>query len=124
MRITKIPLKFMHFDYESNKVSIETAGFSYTNGRGHTWTFQEGWHSDGHSVGRFKHFDTQTFAALCHDQDCERANRLENYALRRIGDKDYKYNLAELGAPKTTVLRRYAAVSAMSRWLKFTGKLS
>jgi len=123
MRINSLPL-IMHFDYKNNKVCIEiTLSFIYTNGRGDKWSFKKGWRSDGHSVGYFKHFDAQTMAALCHDQDCEEAERQKSYAIRRQGDKNYKFNLADLEASRSKVLRRYAGVSARAYRLKFTGKL-
>ncbi len=115
----------MHFDYEKNNVSIEImSSFSYRNSRNQVWGFERGWISDGHSVGKlFRHFDAWTMAALCHDQFCEVAEKEKSYAIRRTGDKDYKFNLQDLGAPRSTVWRRYAGVTAYARWLKLTGKL-
>lgn len=115
----------MHFDAKNNTVKIEiTEDFSYENSRGQAWDFKKGWMSDGHSVGQFfKHFDAWTLAALCHDKDCELANSWESYNFRREGDKNYKFNLKDLGAPKSTVYRRYSAVSGYAYMLKMRGKL-
>ena len=125
MKIESLPV-IMHFDYKNNKVKIEiTEDFVYENSKGKTWMFYAGWMSDGHSVGKlFKHFDAWTLAALCHDRDCEIGNDHKSFKVRSLGDKDYKFNLKDLGAPKSTVYRRYAAVSARTRWLKLTGKIS
>jgi len=124
MKINKLPV-IMHLDYKNNKVSIEiTEDFTYTNTLEMQWAFKSGWRSDGHSVGKyFKHFDAYTMAALCHDRDCEMSNNIGSYNMRRTGDKNYKFNLQDLGASKATILRRYAAVSTYARWLKLTGKL-
>jgi len=125
MRIESLPV-IMHFDYKNNNVTIEiTEDFTYTNNKGKSWHFKKGWRSDGHSTGSlFKHFDAYTLAALCHDQDCERANVAESYKMRRKGDKSYRYNLKDLGAPKFTVWRRYQAVRGRTVYLhKITRKL-
>jgi hypothetical protein len=122
MKIKSLPV-IIHFD---TPLTIEIMeDFSYINSEGTRWDFKKGWKSDGHSTGKyFKHFDEYTIAALSHDQDCERSWEMTSYAIRREGDKNYKFNLKELGASKSTVYRRYAAVSARTRWLKFTGELS
>lgn len=124
MKIESLPV-IMHFDYKKNKVKIEIVeDFDYINSKNQPWILRAGWCSDGHSVGKlFKHFDAWTLAALCHDQDCEIANKARSFKMRRAGDKNYKFNLTDLGAPKSTVYRRYAAVSLRTRWLKLTGKL-
>lgn len=118
-------LNRMHLDKKNNKVYIELReGVYLGNSRGDTWSFPIGWVSDGHSTGEyFKHFDAWTAAALCHDQECEQSWKEKRYDLRRTGDKNYKFNLKELGAPKSTVYRRYAAVSARTRWLKITRRI-
>lgn len=91
-------------------------GFSWVNKRGKKWSFIAGWSTDGHSIpGPFKNFDRLTLAAMCHDQDCERAS---SYAQRRQGDKDYYYNMRDLGASRITATRRYMAVSAYARLIK------
>lgn len=120
MKIESLPV-IMHFDYEKNKVKIEIVeDFEWKE-----WRFKAGWMSDGHSVGGlFKHFDAWTLAALAHDQDCELANRKQSYDIRKRGDKNYRINLKELGAPRSTVYRRYAAVSARTKWLMLTGRIS
>ena len=125
MIIKSLPV-IMHFDYKKNKVKIEIVEtFTYTNSRDDSWRFGVGWLSDGHSTGKyFKHFDAWTLAALCHDLDCERSNDLKSHYVRREGDKNYKFNLADLGAPKAQVNWRYAAVSARTRWLKLMGRIN
>jgi len=124
MKIDSLP-NTMHFDRVKNRVTIEiTEPLTLTNSKGTIWLFKPGWPSDGHSTGKyFKHFDAYTPAALCHDQDCEKANQQKSFSARRKGDKDYRHNLTELGAPNSTVLRRYAAVTTRSYWLRLTGKL-
>ena len=73
--------------------------FSWKNKMGKKWTFAAGWSTDGHSIpGPFKNFDRLTIAAMCHDQDCEKAT---TYAQRRQGDKDYYQNMRDLGAGRT-----------------------
>ena len=105
-------------------MAVFTELWRWTNSKGMIWIFDKGYRSDGHSTGKyFRHFDKVVIAALCHDQDCEEANLIGSYTMRRRGDKAYKLNLKELGASWSTVHRRYAAVSARSRWLKVTGKL-
>ena len=122
MKIESLPV-IIHFDTPFTIEIVE--GFTYTNSRGQSWHFKKGWKSDGHSTGKyFKHFDEWTIAALAHDLDCEMANEFKDYGIRRRGDKAYKFNLKELGAPKSTVYRRYAGVSGYARWLKLSGKLS
>ena len=122
MRIKSLQL-IMHFITPLTVEIIED--FTFTNGNGDSWDFKAGWRSDGHSTGKyFKHYDAYTLAALSHDLDCEKANRKKSYDIRKRGDKNYKFNLKELGAPKSTVYRRYAAVSARTKWLKLTGRIS
>jgi hypothetical protein len=122
MKIKSLPV-LIHFN---TPLMIEVMEpFTYTNNRGDSWIFSAGWHSDGHSTGKyFKHFDEYTIAALCHDQDCEESWNTASYSTRVKGDKNYRINLTELGASKSTVYRRYAAVSARTKWLWITGKIS
>jgi len=124
MKIDSLPV-IMHFNAKYNTVKIEIVDrFFFINKAGKKWVFYPEWKSDGHSVGSyFKHFDAWTIAALCHDQDCEIANKEGSYKFRRQGDKDYRNNLIELGAPKTTVYRRYAAVSSYAYALRLKGDL-
>lgn len=95
--------------------------FTWTNKSGKEWLFNAGWSTDGHSIpGPFKNFDRLTIAAMCHDQDCERAKSYED---RIRGDNDYYSNMRDLGGSRTIALRRFAAVRAYSFWLKVRGKL-
>lgn len=112
----------IHIPDDSSRMMVEfNAPYSWTNKRGKEWNFKKGWRSDGHSIpGPFKNFDRLTLAALCHDQDCENAL---DYKQRRQGDKDYFKNMRDLGGAMHVCLRRYAAVSAYSNYLKMKGKL-
>ena len=91
---------------------------SWKNKKGKKWSFAAGWSTDGHSIpGPFKNFDRFTIAAMCHDQDCEKATTFEQ---RRQGDKDYYQNMRDLGASRITAMRRYMAVSAYAMTIKNT----
>ncbi len=107
----------IHIPADSGRMVVElNEPYSWTNKKGKTWSFAAGWSTDGHSIpGPFKNFDRLTVAAMCHDLDCERAT---TYAQRRQGDKDYYSNMRDLGAPQTTAIRRYMAVSAYARYIK------
>ena len=111
------------FDTETEMAEFIYAIILTNNSTGKSWAFREGFDSDGHSVGVFKHFDKWVHAAFCHDQDCGLATMSKSYAVRRRGDRDYRDNLTYLGAPKHVVYRRYAAVSAQAFTLKLRGKL-
>jgi hypothetical protein len=105
-------------------MAVFTRNWKWTNSAGRKWEFKKGDVSDGHSTGTyFRHFDAWVIAAICHDQDCIRANEGKSYAMRRAGDKAYKFNLSDLKAPKTTVYNRYTWVSGYAYKLKLTGKL-
>ena len=122
--INNIPVYLVTDSKKKTCMAVLTESWSWTNSKGMTWDFRLGYRSDGHSTGKyFRHFDSLTIAALCHDQDCEQANLVGSYTMRKRGDKAYKLNLKELGASWSTVHRRYAAVSAFSRWLKVRGEL-
>ena len=117
--INVIPINMVTDSNDRTCMAVFTEDWSWM-----AWEFKKGDTSDGHSTGDyFRHFDAWVIAALCHDQDCEEANAIGSYAMRRAGDRAYKHNLKELGASRATVYRRYAAVSAYSRWLKLTGEL-
>lgn len=117
--------RFISFRFDTKTEMIEfTNDIVLTNDdTDKSWSFKKGFDSDGHSVGIFKHFDEYVNAAFCHDQDCGRATNLKRYDIRRQGDKDYRENLAYLGASKFTVYRRYSGVSAQSFSLRLRGKL-
>ena len=111
------------FDTETEMVEFTDDVVLANEDTGKTWVFNRGYESDGHSVGMFKHFDKWVNAAFCHDQACGMATKEKSYDIRRGGDKDYRDNLIYLGAPKTLVYRRYAAVSAQAFALKLRRKL-
>lgn len=96
----------------------------WTNKAGKAWQFQADWESDFHSIpGGVQTIDRLSMAALCHDQDCEVANKLNDYAMRVQGDKDYYQNMRDLGGSRFIAGRRYAAVRLRSLKLKAQGKL-
>lgn len=113
----------MIFPQSSDRVKIRfNEDYVFTNKRGKSWTLKAGWESDGHSIpGPFKNFDRVTFAALCHDQDCERCI---TYKGRTQADKDYYDNMRDLGASRFVAGRRYTAVRARTTRLKMVGKLT
>ena len=122
--IHEIPCHFITDSSDNTCMAVFTEDWSWTNSKGLTWHFNKGDVSDGHSIGTyFRHFDAWLIAALCHDQDCIRANEAKSYKMRRYGDRAYKYNLDDLKAPTSTVYRRYAGVSAYSWKLKITKAL-
>lgn len=122
--INEIPCHLVTDSSDNTCMAVFTKDWSWTNSGGMTWEFKKGDVSDGHSTGAFfRHFDAWTIAALCHDQDCVNANDAKSYKMRKAGDKAYKFNLIDLKAPKSTVYRRYAGVSARAYKLKLTGKL-
>ena len=122
--IHEIPCHLVTDSSDNTCMAVFTKDWSWTNSAGMTWNFKKGDISDGHSTGTyFRHFDAWIIAALCHDQDCIKANESKSYKMRRAGDKAYKFNLKDLKAPKTTVYRRHAGVSAYAIKLKITGKL-
>lgn len=115
----------MHFDRKGNVVMIQLIyDLTLTNDKGGVWHFEKWWKSDGHSTGEyFRHFDAWLAAALCHDLDCENAEKTGDVSIRKQGDKDYKYNLDYLGAPESTEVRRFVGVSIYRRFLRMMGKL-
>ena len=122
--IHEIPLSIVTDSSDKTCMAVFTKDWSWTNSKGMKWEFKKGEISDGHSTGTyFRHFDAWVIAALCHDQDCIRANEGKNYKMRRAGDKAYRFNLADLEAPKTAVYNRYAWVSAYAYKLKITRAL-
>lgn len=122
--IHEIPVHLVTDSSDNTCMAVFTKDWSWTNSAGRTWKFKKGDVSDGHSVGTyFRHFDAWTIAALAHDQDCVNAAKYESYQMRRDGDKAYRFNLADLKAPKSTIYRRYAGISAYAYKLKITGRL-
>ena len=122
--INVIPVEMITDSKDNTCMAVFTEDWMWSNKAGFVWIFKKGDVSDGHSTGAyFRHFDAWVIAALCHDQGCIEANKDKNYNRRRKVDKAYKMNLKELGASWSTVHRRYAAVSAYSRWLKLKGDL-
>ena len=123
--IHEIPCHLVTDSSDNTCMAVFTKNWSWTNSTtGMTWKFKKGDTSDGHSTGSyFRHFDDVTIAALCHDQDCVKANKDKSYQKRKRGDRSYKWNMINLKASKGKVYRRYAAVSAYARWLKMKGDL-
>ena len=122
--INVIPAKLVTDSALGTCMAVYTDDWSWTNSKGMTWHHKDKGESDGHSTGTyFRHFDFLSIAAFNHDKDCIAANLARSYAMRRAGDRAYKQNLRDLGASWATIHRRYAAVSAYSRWLKLKGDL-
>ena len=119
-----IPVHMVTDSSDNTCMAVFTEDWSWTNSAGMTWNFKKGDTSDGHSTGTyFRHFDAWVIAALCHDQDCVNAAKYESYKMRKDGDKDYRFNLNDLKAPKSTVYRRSAGVRVYAYNLKISGKL-
>jgi len=122
--IREIPCHLVTDSSNNTCMAVSTKDWSWTNSAGMAWNFKKGETSDGHSRGKyFRHFDAWLLAALCHDQDCVRANEEGSYKMRMAGDNAYKFNLFDLGAPKSTVLWSYTGVSIYTYKLKLMGKL-
>ena len=122
--IHEIPVHLVTDSSDNTCMAVFTEDWSWTNSAGMTWHFKKGDVSDGHSVGNyFRHFDAFTIAALCHDQDCIKANESKSYKMRKAADKAYRFNLIDLKAPRSTVYRRSAGVRLYAYKLKLSGKL-
>ena len=122
--IHEIPFHMVTDSSDQTCMAVFTKDWEWTNSAGKTWAHKKGDSSDGHTRGKyFRAFDSLVIAALNHDQDCVRANKAKSYAIRIQGDKDYKFNLIDLGASKAVANISYAGVRVFAYKLKISGRL-